>query len=191
MKYFTSDQHLGDPRIGINNGIDLFNRSKVFSSVEMQNEMLIKAINAVVGVNDELIHLGDVCYDLESLHWMDGVKCKKRTLITGNYDIGKENQLAEYFDEIYDMGWFEISGIDYPVYCNHYPTDCKKYLDHASDENFTLTGHIHGLWTVQKGMLNVGCDAWHFYPVSEEEVLFKYNAMQKIYDKNVFVYGND
>jgi len=79
----------------------------------------------------------------------------------------------------------------WPVYCNHYPTDCKKYLDHASDENFTLTGHIHGLWTVQKGMLNVGCDAWHFYPVSEEEVLFKYNAMQKIYDTNVFVYGND
>lgn len=188
MKFFTSDQHLGDSRIGLNGGVDLFNRSKVFSSVKMQDEYLIKCINDVVGVDDELIHLGDVCYDLESLHWLDGVKCKNRILIAGNYDVWKESELEKYFDEIYDMGWFDIKGIEHPVYCDHYPSNCKKYLTEALDEKITLTGHVHGLWTVQRGMVNVGCDAWHFYPVSESEILFKYNAMLKIYDENVFVY---
>ena len=66
-------------------------------------------------------------------------------------------------------------------YLNHYPAKCI-------DKPFAITGHIHGLWKVQKNMINVGVDAWHFKPVTEAEIKFCTTAVQKYYDKNVFPY---
>lgn len=54
--------------------------------------------------------------------------------------------------------------------------------------SFCLTGHIHSLWKVQPKMINVGVDAWNYRPVSEDEILFCWNAMQNFYDENVFPY---
>lgn len=186
MKYFTSDQHFGETRIG-NGKPDLFFRQHSFSSVDQQDEYLMHRINEVVGEN-ELIHLGDVVVDLERIKILDKLKSKFRILITGNYDTDKMDELGKYFDEIYDFGWFEVEGIPDPVYCNHYPSDCKKYLEGWKNKHFTLTGHIHGLWRVQRGILNVGCDAWHYNPLSEKDIAFYYNAMEKVYDENVFVW---
>jgi calcineurin-like phosphoesterase family protein len=185
MKFFTSDQHFGETRIGHQGQPDFFFRRHNFSSVEDQNQKLLHYINEVVGENDELIHLGDVAVNVESLSLLDGLKCKRRTLILGNYDIDKVTELEKYFDEIYDFGWFEVAKIPHAVYCNHYPSSCKEYLVN-SDEKLTLTRHIHGLWMVREGMLNVGCDAWHYRPIGEDEIAFRYNAMVNIYDNNVF-----
>lgn len=184
MKFFTSDQHFGEKRIGINGLPDLFFRRHSFSSVKDQNDKLLYYINEVVGEN-ELIHLGDVVVDLESLSVLDGLKSKRRTLILGNYDQDKVKELEKYFDEIYDFGWFDIKGIPHPVYCNHYPVACKEYLA-SCDEKFTLTGHVHRLRVVWEGILNVGCDAWHYRPIDEDEILFRYNAaILNVYDSNV------
>jgi len=51
---------------------------------------------------------------------------------------------------------------------------------------FNICGHIHGLWKVQRNMINVGVDAWHFIPVSEEQIIFYMNGIKKHYDANVF-----
>jgi calcineurin-like phosphoesterase family protein len=177
MKYFTSDQHFGDSRIGVDGGIDLFFRRKSFGSVREQDKKLLYYMNSVIG-DGELVHLGDVVYDLDNIKILDGLRAKRRTLILGNYDMNKVSELQLYFDEIYDFGWFDVKGIPHPVYCNHYPVDCMEYLKSGVEDKFTLTGHIHGL--------NVGCDAWHYYPISEDEIAFRYNAMMKFYDENVF-----
>lgn len=180
MKYFTSDQHFGETRIS---QPDLFFRRHSFPSVEDQNRKLLHYINDVVGEN-ELIHLGDVAVDEESISILRGLRSKRRTLIMGNYDEDKVSELQKYFDEIYSFGWFDVAGIPHPVYCDHYPVNCKIYLL-DSEEKITLTGHVHGLWCVREGMLNVGCDAWHYRPIGEDEIAFRYNAMS-IYDENVF-----
>ena len=36
-------------------------------------------------------------------------------------------------------------------------------------------------------MINVGVDAWHFKPVSLEEILFTKKAIECHYDDNVFI----
>jgi hypothetical protein len=37
--------------------------------------------------------------------------------------------------------------------------------------------------------INVGIDAWHFNPVSEDEINFCHNAIVKFYDGDVFPYN--
>jgi len=88
--------------------------------------------------------------------------------------------LGKYFDKIYEKDT-TIQLNDREIYLNHYPEQCV-------DKKISLTGHIHGLWKVQKNMINVGVDAWHFKPISEDTINFCINAVEKYYDKNVFPY---
>jgi len=187
MKYFTSDWHLGEDRIGINGNPNLFYRP--FASIGIQDYVIIdNVIRSGFVDGDEIIHLGDVVYDfnnknsINELSWLrDKFPKSTFTLIIGNYDedVTKLKMLGRYFDVIKDDFMIEVQGKSF--YLNHYPANCI-------DKSFSITGHIHGLWKVQKNMINVGVDAWHFKPVSENTIMFCRNAVEKYYDKNVFPY---
>ena len=210
-KYFTSDWHLGDDRIGINGKPNLFYRP--FGSIEEQNNTIINNfINSNFKDGDELWHLGDVVYANNEESWdvLNIIRHRfpnsKFNLIVGNYDEDKLDMLENYFDLIWkDGGYIHLGGnIDFEnsknskpflkVALNHYPIKCKEWMNSEDvafgnvPTSFAITGHIHGLWKVQRNMINVGVDAWHFKPVSEDEILFCWNAMQNFYDENVFPY---
>jgi calcineurin-like phosphoesterase family protein len=173
-RYFTSDWHLNETRIGEFNPF-----FRPFKNVGEQNETIIGNLNRIVQPNDELYHLGDVAMDEKGVRLLDLIRCQNKTLIVGNYDENKVDSLAKYFKDIKREMNLKIGTID--CYLNHYP------VNHVSDR-FNITGHIHSLWKVKPNMVNVGVDAWHFRPVSEKEILFVHNAIQKkYYDDNVFV----
>ena len=190
MKYFTSDWHLGDDRIGINGKPNLFYRP--FLSVDEQdNTILTKFIQSGFKDGDELWHLGDVLYDVKMEYYLkelkDNFPNSKFNLIIGNYDEDKLEVLNRYFDNIYEDNYVHLNTLVKSVYLNHYPIKCKHEVEKPHEPwDFAITGHIHGLWKVQPNMINVGVDAWHFKPVSETEILFCWNAIQKFYDNNVF-----
>lgn len=187
MKYFTSDWHLGDDRIGINGKPNLFYRP--FNSVYEQNAIITNLFCSTFKDGDELWHLGDVVYNNcpESWDILNTIRHRfpnsKFNLIVGNYDEDKLDVLGNYFDRIMDSR--EIYLNDHLCYLNHYPAKCRDNMEGC---DLSITGHIHGLWKVQPKMINVGVDAWHFKPVSENEILFCWTAMQKFYDENVFPY---
>lgn len=176
MIWFTADWHLGDDRFLEEN--PLF---RPFTSLEQQHRVILDHLNAVVQPNDQLYHLGDVCVTLETLPLIDQIKCKNRTLILGNYDEDQQEKLEllpQYFDQIHKELLLNLSTGE-QVYLNHYPVN-------AQPDYFNLVGHIHGLWKVQSNMVNVGVDAWHFRPVSEDRIIYTINAIRNHYDKNVF-----
>lgn len=210
MKYFTSDWHLNEDRIGIFGKPDLFYRNGLFVRNDSDGRSVRRMNHAIfdnfVGSNfrdgDELWHLGDVIYQIEgklpSVEYADSeygllqlrrkYPNSKFNLIVGNYDEDKLDLLGNYFDNIYQEGQVQINGSNY--YLNHYPINCKPKLNEfASPHDFAITGHIHGLWKVQPNMVNVGVDAWHFRPVSETEIDFCMNACKKFYDQHVFPYA--
>jgi calcineurin-like phosphoesterase family protein len=184
-RFFTSDWHLGEDRIGTNGKPNLFYR--FFKNVNEQNYTIISELcRSSFKDGDELVHLGDIIYDMTNEVVTDLLVLREKsypnskfTLIVGNYDEHKMEFLNKIFDEITEDKNIEIKGREY--YLNHYPIKCK-------DKEFSLTGHIHGLWKVQKNMINVGVDAWHFKPVSEDEIDFCRTACEKYYDNNVFPY---
>ena len=55
------------------------------------------------------------------------------------------------------------------------------------NDEFYLFGHIHKLQMVKKFGLNVGVDCHDFRPINEEIILFYRNAIEKHYDRNVFM----
>lgn len=189
MIYFTSDWHFGEDRIGLDGKANVFYRP--FQSVEQQNQYIANhLLKGSFKDGDTLYHLGDVIYDINenSRQWMRAIREKfsrsKLVLIEGNYDVDKLSFLGQYFDEIhpaYYLDYFDFG----QVYLNHYPT---KTLANLGDAKLGITGHVHSLWKVQKHLINVGVDAWHFRPVSEEEIQFCFEAMKNHYDRDVFPY---
>lgn len=187
-KWFTSDWHLGDDRIGVNGKPNLFYRP--FKSVGEQNSQIIaRFVNSGFKDGDTLFHVGDVVYEdngspLQALRYIRDIFPKSKfKLAIGNYDEDKLTILSNFFDEALKDYNVELSK-GCIVYVNHYPTLCRENMGFAQ---FGITGHIHGLWKVKNDMINVSVDAWHFRPVSEDQILFCWNAMQKFYDENVFL----
>lgn len=192
-KWFTADWHLGDHRIGISGNPNLLFRP--FKSVNEQNYAIVDGfINSEFGDGDELWHLGDVLYDANEHLLLSPLKVRfpnsKFNLVIGNYDEDKLEVLRKYFDNIVESAVIHVGETVKGVFLNHYPSKCKTELwdNERQRFDFAITGHIHGLWKVQRNMINVGVDAWHFKPVSEDEILFCWNSMEYHYGEDVFPY---
>jgi len=177
MNWFTSDLHLGDDRM------NLYARDMFFKNYEDFETTLFKNWNDSVKEDDTVYVLGDIAFDASSCLKMTQLKGKK-ILIRGNYDrddmTAKPNvtqHLSKVFYQIYDDIDIELNGI--LLHLTHFPTDCVNY-------SFNITGHIHGLWRVQRNMINVGIDAWNYRLIDENRLMFFYNAIKKFYNKNVF-----
>jgi len=200
-RWFTSDWHLGEDRLGIEDGKpNLFYRP--FKSVEDQNHTILQGfVDSGFQDGDELWHLGDVVYkwnefssnpELNSEYLLGTFKkfypSSTFNLIVGNYDEDKLDILGKYFNNIYADSSLNI-GYDESktVYLSHYPENCIEEMQY-NIYDFYITGHIHGLWKVQRKMINVGVDAWHFRPVPEDVIEFAMVACEKHYDGNVFPY---
>jgi len=168
--FFTSDTHFDDPRI------DIFSRP--FKSVKEMNDTLVKNWNSVVGKEDIVYHLGDFATKPSGFEHVKKLNGKIH-LILGNYDIDNiRNFDHSLFESINEDLTMTIEGTEY--FLTHKPTE-------TIPDMFNLTGHIHGLWKVQKNMINIGTDCWHFFPIPEEKIEFQRNGIVNHYDENVFV----
>lgn len=169
-RWFVSDLHFNDKRF------DVFYRP--FKTLEEQHETIIKNWNSLIEPDDEVYVIGDVAIDDDGLKYVDQLNGKK-FLIMGNYDDPRNlDILKSKFESISTYIGLRLKNDDF-VHLNHYPANAKS-------DNFNIVGHIHGLWKVQRNSINVGVDAWNYFPVSEDQIIFCINAIKKYYDVNVF-----
>jgi len=175
--WFISDTHFDDDRL------NLYGRDLIFNNKNEVDDFIIKQWNKNVKKTDLVIHVGDVALSLEGLKKvkkLNGIKW----LVKGNYDEKEtakfnisDKILLKYFDSVFKELTIKIN--DEEIFINHYPTNGKI-------DKFNIVGHIHGTWKVQRNMINVGCDAWHFTPISLDLIKFQINGIRKYYDENVF-----
>ena len=187
--YFSSDLHLGDPRL------EIFSRDLYFDSVDDMNKIIINNFNYVLSEEDTLVIVGDVCYDVKYVDLIDDIKCKEKILIIGNYDEDKIDILEPYFINIKYENYFQIEYKEndyFGVFITHKPVDLirAKQTSHVKETiELGICGHIHALWKVKKypfPMVNVSCDIWNFKPISLERIFDQYHAILNYYDENVF-----
>lgn len=172
--FFTSDTHFGSER-----AMNLSRRP--FTSAKEMDSTLILNWNNKVASDDVVYHLGDFG-NLDIRPYLHG----KIHLILGNYetDAIKENpilqaKLEKCFASVLPHSTLTLKD-NVSVYLTHKPSECKKDM-------FNLFGHIHGLRKVSMNGLNVGVDANHFAPLSEDDVLFFKDAIINHYDYEVFL----
>lgn len=176
MIYFTSDTHFHDHRL------DLMNRP--FKSIDDMHEEIDRHLY-LLNKDDILFHLGDITYsDNVYIHLgylerhFKHLKCRK-ILIRGNYDILTDGQYIEYggFESVHTN--YLLCHNDISFYLTHKPEDCASNY-------FNLCGHIHGAWKIQRNMVNVGVDVWHYKPVSIDKLVKTYKSICDYHDKNAF-----
>jgi calcineurin-like phosphoesterase family protein len=184
--WFTSDLHFG--HLNILN----YCQNRRFEGVAQMDEHLIESWNSVVGVNDDVYVLGDVCMGKieESLSKIQRLNGANIRLVVGNHDrpfglFGEKLQkwenkyLQSGFCEIIhgsvliDIGWKE------PVLACHFPYhgdsgETDRHLEYRPVDDggrILLHGHNHGKLRKDGNMIDVGVDAWGGSPVSVREIL--------------------
>lgn len=173
--FFTSDTHFGEPY----ERFHLFRRNTIFASTKDYEDTVIMNWNNIVSKDDIIYIIGDYAVNEEAIERITPLLNGYKILIKGNYDmVFKNNFLKLYFNEIYEQD-FAFHNENQIFYLQHFP-------EKALDNMFNLVGHIHDLWKVQRNMINVSTDAWHFFPVSLEEIIKTRHAITNFFDINVF-----
>lgn len=165
--FFTADQHFDhDNKLG---GIIHF-CDRPFKDLITMNNTLIRNWNERIKPEDDVIVLGDFAYRAGKmkpslyLNMLTGNK----TLVKGNHD--KSNGL-----NIKIQNLVVKNGND-EIYCVHNP----RLVNLNYEINFV--GHVHQNWKYKKIewggtggkrniLINVGVDAWKFYPVEMQELM--------------------
>lgn len=158
MRLYTSDTHYGHGNI-------IKYCQRPFDSIADMNDTMVIAHNAVVGPDDEVIHVGDFAFGSADYVQRTAQRLNgKFTLIRGNHDR-KIGALKE-------IGWTVVNELTlhengYRLYIRHKPD--QQHWPQGS--NFHLVGHVHTAWRRQGNMINVGVDQWGFVPRTLEELV--------------------
>lgn len=153
MIFFTSDHHFGHAKV-----IEYSRRP--FKDVIHMREEMIRRWNSVVQERDEVYHLGDMF-----LGRQDDARAIRDRLngriyfIKGNHD--KLRGIEHFFEWTKDMHYLRYEGRRI-VLC-HYALRTWQNSNHGS---WHLHGHSHGNLPPLGYSMDVGVDAWDYYPVS-------------------------
>ncbi|MCE4226676.1 metallophosphoesterase [Methylobacterium sp. C25] len=157
--WFTSDHHFGHRNI-----IDYCKRP--FGSVEAMDEAMIARWNAVVGVDDEVWHLGDFAYRCgpnrmaEIFHRLHG---RALHLVRGNHD--RKRTLALPWASTQTSAEIVVDGRR--LVLSHY---AFRVWNGCLRGSWHLYGHSHGELPGTAASCDVGVDVWDFRPVAIDQI---------------------
>ncbi len=179
--FFTADTHFDHVRV-----IGYCNRS--FSNVNEMNEILIHRWNSLVSDSDIIYVLGDFSLSLRPVREILPRLRGRKRLAIGNHDRPHRQEkyidlYKEYgFEEVERVYQVEIGGHSVTLY--HFPywngrdqVNHTKYRLMEDRSRILLCGHSHlpperRVRTVGGTLqIDVGVDAWDYYPVSEDQIL--------------------
>lgn len=182
--FYISDSHWGHLRIS-----EMVDRPWVGMPIQVMNEALIEAWNAVVPEGARVIHFGDVALGT----FAESIECIRRLngdkyLVPGNHDrvfSGEKPARIERFRPVYEEVGFtildevidltlhdQVTGQDIQALGSHFPYDGDshgedRYTTYRPIDNGLpiVHGHVHDAWLVRASvgtgtsMVNVGVDA--------------------------------
>ena len=172
--YFTADTHFGDAAL-------VKRRRHAFGSVDQHDEALIARWNAVVGMGDEIWHLGDFAADATREHCqtvfarLNGIK----RLVRGNHDTNRVLELpwADPPVESARITVQDTSGQPWRLFLSHYP---HRSWPGFWRETRHLYGHTHACLPDTSRSCDIGADACDYRPVDIGEILARQAAADHV-----------
>lgn len=168
---FTADLHLGHDK-------PFIWQERGYQSVQEHDEDIIRKFNSVVGPDDTVYILGDVCLGgvgKETLSRLNG----HITVILGNHDTDNREKMYR------ELGWETTMAarIKYgkkSILLTHYPSITSNIGDNPWDNVLNLHGHTHSHSVYIHNLpyaYHVGVDAQVGYPISIEEILLDFKRL--------------
>ena len=155
MKYFfTADEHYGHERI-------IQYCLRPFDSVEEMDDEIIKNHNAMVGMEDVVVHAGDF-----TLLAKKGAESYQRRL-NGQHIFIKGSH--DYWNKDLPYMWEKKIGDIYVVAC-HY---AMRTWPRSRYKSLLVHGHSHGKLPLFDNSYDVGVDNNSYYPIPLEKIIKK------------------
>ena len=201
QRFFTADQHFG------HTNILKYQPNRRHQNVEVMDSAIVDAWNSVVTHADTVYCVGDMSYNLASLRECLRFLNGRKVLVVGNHDpffkdmvngdrqridaarakaleIGFAEIHQELLLEIPEIGMVKLSHFPYlPTVTEELPDYALRYphlRPVRGNEKLLLHGHVHSDWLAKDdagAMLNVGIDVWKMRPVSESEIVEKFQRL--------------
>lgn len=175
--FFTSDTHYNHKNIcrGVTSWTDAEDVTRDFKTLDEMNDRIVNGINATVGQDDILIHLGDWSFGgFESIpEFRDRIHCNNVHLVLGNHDHHIERDRAgirNVFASVNQYVELEVNK-EQNFVLMHYPIMSWNKMN---DGVIHLHGHVHlpPHRRIGKGkMMDVGMDGNGMNPISYTEIL--------------------
>jgi len=164
--FLTADHHFDHTNI-----LSYCNRP--FKSVEEMNAVLVERWNSVVSRNDIVYYLGDFAFGQDPAIFrrrLNGQIC----LIPGSHDSAYSNKLLKANFGFIKLQYL-LKKVTTPVWLCHYQ---MRTWPQRWQGAWHAYAHSHGkidYLTYPELSMDVGVDAWNFYPVSYEQFQEKMN----------------
>jgi calcineurin-like phosphoesterase family protein len=168
--FFTADTHLGHANI-------IKHCRRPFADVEAMDTAIIERINARVGPDDWLYHLGDFSFrGGDPAVYRARIRCRNMVLVLGNHDPcfadgSARPEFASLFKEVHNLlkVTVQLEGRPQIVVLCHY---AMRVWDRCHHGTWHLYGHSHGSLPDDPHALSwdVGVDANDFSPLSVPQV---------------------
>ena len=190
--YFTSDTHYMHTNIcrGITNWKDADDITRDFKTLDQMNDRIVNGINASVGQDDILFHLGDWSFGgFEMIEqFRNRIICKNIHLVLGNHDhhIERDREgVRELFTSVHQYielevkknGGKKMDQMHDTFQANfvlmHYPLMSWNKMN---DKVIHLHGHVHLPPNRRMGkgkMMDVGVDGNDLDPINIKKVISK------------------
>ena len=174
--FVTSDLHF-------NHGPEFIWKTRGFNSIEEMNNEIISRFNSLVGKNDDVYILGDICLGGGS----DEILAKNKALIEqlngklhiirGNHDTDRRVEMYESCSNVISkVLWSDMIHYNgYHFYCSHFPTITSN-LEKESLKQCTccLYGHTHqevNFFYDMPMIYHVGVDSHNCYPCNLNNII--------------------
>ena len=147
--YFTSDTHYNHTNIcrGVTKWTDVEDITRDFDTLDQMNDRIVNGINAVVGQDDILFHLGDWSFGgFERIEeFRNRINCRNIHLILGNHDhhIERDREdIRRLFTSVNQYLELEVKGKEWEqnYVLMHYPIISWNKMN---DGAIHLHGHVH------------------------------------------------
>ncbi len=169
--WITSDTHFGHANIIKHTG-------RPFATANEMDRELINNWNNIVNPDDDVIHLGDFCWD-EPTNYLRNLTFNRLYLMRGNHDKSRVwNKIGNHYssDRVTLLTPYEEFEVDKRFVCCHYPILEWNWHFHGSAHFF---GHVHTAknkkFVGAPGSYDVGVDNNNYTPILLEEAMEKCN----------------
>ena len=169
--FFTSDTHFGHANI-------IRHRNRPFASVAEMDAAIIDRINAKVGHDDWLFHLGDFSFrGGDPAAYRRRIHCRRIVLIQGNHDpafgeAGVRPEFAALFEAVHPLlkVTVQVDRKAQPIVLCHY---AMRVWERSHRGAWHLFGHSHGNLKDDPDSLSwdVGVDNNDFTPLSISDLV--------------------